>query len=56
MPACVYSLLPSIDTLEVADQLPSVGPGWSTMFFALTVPPVMSPDCALICSLPSATE
>ena len=55
-PACVYSLLPSIDTLVVADQLPSVGPGWSTMFFALTVPPVMSPACALICSLPSATE
>jgi hypothetical protein len=56
MPAWVYSFVPSIDTLDVADQLPFVGAGWSTMFFALTVPPVMSPLWALICSLPSASE
>ena len=48
--------MPSIDTFVVADQVPSVGACWSTTFLALTVPPVMSPPCALICSLPSVTE
>ena len=56
MPACVYSLLPSIDTLVVTDQLPSVGPGCRMMFFALTVPPVMSPPTALMFSLPPLSE
>ena len=48
--------MPSIETLDVIAQLPLVGPGWSTMFFALTSVPVMSPLAALICSLPPASE
>ena len=36
--------------------VPSVGAGWSRMFLALTVPPVMSPLAALMASLPPLTE